>query len=112
MTKLPVATAYGDHDIIEMQPMPAPDRVTKYSTADAVEHTVGDTTNAVFIYIDPASAGSVLMLYGGHEADAEEESSVPISAALHPLAVTPGSTFTLTPVGDSEVTFRIQEVTF
>ena len=112
MSTLPVATVYGEHDVIAMQPMPDPASVSKHSSADPVEHTVGDDTEAVWIILLPSAAGRCLMLYRGPAADVDPNRSIPVAQQSNPFAVRPGSTFTLSGDGGAAFDYWIQEATF
>jgi len=112
MTKMPAASHFGAVDIVEVRPAPDPGRVYAYDVGGPTEHTVSEVTNLIFIDIMPAAAGRHLMFYGGLSGPADADYSIPVSAASTPLAVAPGSTFTLLPDGASgDIAIRIQEVT-
>lgn len=105
MSKLPVAQAFGSTDVVEMQPLPAPADIHKYSSAETVEHVLGDETNAVWIFIP---AGAQLHVAEGEAADVDADHSLPLPGGSWPFAVTPGATVTCIGSGD-DFDFRIQE---
>lgn len=105
MSKLPVAQAFGNTDVVEMQPMPSPADIYKYSSAETVEHALNSDTNAVWILIP---VGAQLYVAEGSSADVDADHSLPLPGGLWPLAVTPGATITCIGI-DAPFDFRIQE---
>lgn len=112
MTRMPAASVYGSHDVIEVQPMPDPGRVYAYAVDDPIEHTVSEITDLVFISIMPAFSDRHVLLYGGPADTAHPDYAIPLTAASTPFAVTRGAIFTLLPDGEEgDVQVRIQEAT-
>ncbi len=112
MSSLPVATAFGTHDVVEMQPLPLPGSLTKYSSDEPAEHTVGEGVNAIWIILPPSAAGRYLTLYGGPAVEVEANHSIPVAQQTTPYAVPPGATFTLFGDGGAAFDYWIQEVAF
>ncbi len=105
MSNLPVAEAFGHIDVVEMQPLPSPTSIFKYSASAPVEHVLGSRTNAIWIYVP---AGAQLHVAAGTSAEVDADHSLPLPGGFWPYAVTPGSTVTCVGVSDP-FDFRIQE---
>lgn len=105
MSKLPVVRAFGDTEIVGMQPMPSPADIHKHSSAELVEHVLGPDTDAIWIVIP---AGSLLYVAEGAAADVDVDHALPLPGGLWPFAVTPGATVILVGSG-AAFDFWIQE---
>lgn len=105
MSELPVITAFGSTDVIEMWPMPSRGDVHKYSSVETVEHVLGPKTNAILIHVP---LGSELNVCEGSAVDVDVDDCLPLPGGFWPYAVTPGSTITCIGSGTT-FDFRIQE---